>query len=486
MDTRVGMQSIYQNAIIGNQQITAQLQALQAQATTGQKFAQVSDDPAAALSLLSTTDQEQRLTAHLANIQSATTALNTSVAALQQVNDIFTQAKSLAIQASSANNDPTSYAALADQINGLINNLLTAANTQSNGTYVFSGTASATKPFTIASQDSSGNVQRVGYQAAAAGASATVADAQQVELYYPGSSVFQMQNRQTAVFSGTTGAAPGTGTDSATSQAALTIQHTATTFAAGSGVQAGTNSAAGDTILGPAGAHTLQITDTSGNGTAGTVSLDGGPAIAFTNADTNLRVTNNTGDVAFLDTSAITAGFNGNVALTASGNMSIDGGATSTPLTFSGNQAVTDGTTGAVTFVDTTKVVRAGTEIVQYPGTSDAFQALISLRDDLNNVNHLSSADQLKALTGHIADLDNVSTHILSTLGQQSASLQSLGSLQSHLTALQLSAKETIGNVGNADITDVVVKLQSYEQLLQLSLAAFAQIHSISLLNYLK
>ncbi len=345
MDTRVGMQSIYQNAILGNQQITAQLQALQAQATTGQKFAQVSDDPGAALSLMSTTDQEQRLTAHLANIQSATTALNTSVAALQQVNDIFTQAKSLAIQASSSNNDPTSYAALAAQINGLINNLLTAANTQSNGTYVFSGTASATKPFTVASQDASGNVQRVGYQAAAVGASATVADAQQVELYYPGSSVFQMQNRQAAVFSGTTGAAPGTGTDSATSQGILTIQHTATTFAPGSGVQAGTSSAAGDTVLGPAGAHTLQITDTSGNGTAGTVSLDGGPAIAFTNADTNLRVTNNTGDVIFLDTSAITPNFNGNVAVTASGTMSIDGGATSTPLTFSANQAVTDGAT---------------------------------------------------------------------------------------------------------------------------------------------
>ena len=230
----------------------------------------------------------------------------------------------------------------------------------------------------------------------------------------------------------------------------------------------------------------MQVTDTSGNGSAGTVSLDGGPAIAFTSADTNLRVTNNTGDAVFLNTTAITPNFNGNIAITAAGTMSIDGGATSTPLTFAANQSATDSATGAVTFVDTSNVKRAGTEVVQYPGTSDAFQALISLRDDLNNVNHLSGADQLKALTGHIAELDNVSAHVLTTLGQQSASLQSLSSLQAHLQALQLSANETIGTVGSADITDVVVKLQSYEQLLQLSLASFAQINSISLLNYLK
>ena len=36
------------------------------------------------------------------------------------------------------------------------------------------------------------------------------------------------------------------------------------------------------------------------------------------------------------------------------------------------------------------------------------------------------------------------------------------------------------------DTLDVVVKLQSYEQLLQLSLMSFSQISSITLLNYLK
>src|ERR1700722_9814974 len=105
MDARVGIQSLYQNAIIDNQRINDQLTTLQTQAATGQKFANVSDDPAAAMSVIADTDQNQLLTTHLSNIQSATTALNTSSSALQQVNNIFAQAQSIAIQAGNSAND---------------------------------------------------------------------------------------------------------------------------------------------------------------------------------------------------------------------------------------------------------------------------------------------------------------------------------------------------------------------------------------------
>ncbi len=252
MDTRVGMQTLYQNTLAATQQITAKLTTLNAQAATGQQFANVSDDPTAALSILSHGDVEQRLGAHLGNIQTATTALNTSVSALQQVNDIFSQAKAIGIEASSSVNDPTAFTALAQQVNSLINNLVSVANTQNNGTYVFGGGASTTRPYDVTSQDAAGNIQGVSYKGDSAGTSAIVADGQQVELYYPGNQIFQQQNRQPATFQGSTGATPGTGIDSATGQATLTISHTATSFAPGAGIQPGDNSVAGDTILGPA------------------------------------------------------------------------------------------------------------------------------------------------------------------------------------------------------------------------------------------
>jgi flagellar hook-associated protein 3 len=486
MNASVGAQTIYQNAIYDDQLINQQLVSLQSQASTGQKFANVSDDPSAMMTVIADNDQNQVLTTHLNNIQSATAALDTSTSALQQVNNIFAQAKSIAIQAGNSANDTSSFGAMAQQVNGLINSLLTAANTQNNGVYVFGGASDNKQPYAVTSQDGQGNPTAVTYQASNDNTSTIVDNNQSVPVYYAGNNVFQANDPQTPVFSGNTGVQPGNGTDSATGQQTLTITHTATTYAAGSGVAPGTSSVSGDTILGPPGSHTLQITDTSGNGTAGTVSLDGGPAVAFTSGDTNLQVTNSSGDSVYLDTSAITPGFSGTVAITSTGSMSIDGGASSTPITYAANQAVTDSTTGAVTFVDTSNLQRTGTESVAHPGTYDAFQVLIALRNDLNNVNNLSSTAQIQAISSRIADLDDVSTHIETTVGAQSTTLQSLSSLQSNLQNMQSSTQESITNVGGANMTDIVVQLQSVEQMLQLSLATFQKISSTSLLNYLQ
>jgi flagellar hook-associated protein 3 len=484
MNTSVSMETVFQSTINATQQIENQLTTLQAEASTGQAYGKVSDNPTASLAILSNSDLDSSLTANLTNIQSATTALNTSTSALQQANNILTQAKSIALQASSSTNDSASYTALAAQVNSLINNLMAIANTQNNGAYVFGGTATNTQPY-AATLDAQGNVTSVQYQGSNAASSVIVGDNQQVGLYEPGNQIFQAQNRQAAVFTGSTGAQPGAGTDSATGQATLTLSHTLTTYAPGSGVQAGTSSAAGDTILGPAGAHTLTVIDTSGNGSAGTVSLDGGPPVAFTNADTNLLVTNSAGQSVYVNTTGISSNYNGTVNITSTGSMSIDGGTTSTPLTFAANQSVTDGATGAVTFVNTANVTGTGTESVQYPGTSTAFQSLINLRDALNNVNKLSSTAQISAISAQATELGNVDSQVMTSLGTQSATLQSLGSLQTQMQDVQTSTKATISNLSGADVANVVVQLQSYQQLLQLALESFSQISSTTLLNYL-
>src|SRR5690606_13494775 len=133
--------------------------------------------------------------------------------------------------------------------------------------------------------------------------------------------VFQPIARGKTLFLGGTGAAPGTGTDSALGRGTLIVSHTSTTYTAGSGVAAGTSSADGDTIIGPAGAHILTIEDTSGTGAFGTVSLNGGPPVSFTNGDTNLKVIGPLDEVVYLDTTAITAGFSGDVEITADGTL---------------------------------------------------------------------------------------------------------------------------------------------------------------------
>jgi len=166
--------------------------------------------------------------------------------------------------------------------------------------------------------------------------------------------------------------------------------------------------------------------------------------------------------------------------------MSIDGGATSAPIAFAGDQVATDSATGKTTFVDTTNLKRTGTERIDYAGSYDSFEALIALRDDLRNVNGLSNTEQIRAIANHIGEIDRAQSKLLDKVGQQSATLSTLESLDSHLQELQLTIKQSVSDLQDADMTDIVVKLQAYNQMLQLSLASYARIINTNLLDFLK
>ena len=488
MELRVNLNTMINQALASTSQQTAQLAQLQAEASTGNQLLEPSDGPAQTVALLAAQGQNAQLGSYLSNIQSATSTLNAGVTAMQQADNIITQAQQIALQGSQSGNSQQALDTLADQVNQLLNQLLATANTQNGNQYLFSGADPQTQPFVVSSTNSQGQPETITYQGSSIPSDVIVGPNQTVQTLYPGSQVFQsIQPGQPAVFQGSTGAAPGQGTDSATGQGILEVQHTSTTYAAGSGVAAGTSSPAGDTILGPPGAHTLTVVDTSGNGSAGTVSLDGGPAVAFTSSDTNLQVTGPGGEVVYVDTSHITAGFNGTVAITTTGTLSVDGGKTTVPITYTSNQEVTNGTTGAVTNVDSTGISSTGNEQVEYPGTYDAFQALIALRDDLLNTTAKNASQQIAAIGSTIPELARIGNSVLTNVGQQSASLQYLQGQQTSFQALQLSAQQLTTNLQSADIPTVIVQLQEQQNQLQLTLASTAQIlQQTNLLDFLK
>lgn len=480
MVLRVTLQTSVNQALFNLRSVTDQLAVTTAQASTGKRILQPSDDPLGAIAAITYKAQDQRLDTNLSNIQDAQSTLNMSVSTLLDVGNIFSQAQQLAIQGTNSGNDTTALNALGQQVDSLLQRLVGTANTKNGGEYVFSGTATQTQPFVV---NGSGSYT---YQGANSRANAIVNQGQTVDTLYTGREIFQSQQRGPTVYSGATGAAAGTGTDSATGQGSLLVQHTSTTYAAGSGVKAGSSSAAGDTILGPAGAHTLTIVDTSGTGAGGTVSLDNGPPVAFSSSDTNLKVAGPGNAVVYLDTSAITAGFNGSVAITANGTLSVDNGATTVPVNFSGNQVVTNGTTGAVTNVNSTNIRATGVASLDYTGTYDAFQILQALRDDLRNTRGLSEQEQSQSISRRLAELDRVRTNVLQVVGAQSADLQNLQGLQSHLQDVQLQTREATSNVEGADLTQVVVNLQAQQNLLRLTLSATAKIFDQNLANYLR
>lgn len=487
MDIRVTMNTLLSRTLSDVRKNTDQLTRLQEEIAQNKRILRPSDDPFATASVLAGKSYDGKLGAYIDNIKSAKSVFDASGASLQEANNILVQARGLALEGTNSVNDPGSRQAMAQEVDQLIGRLLNVANSKHDNSYLFGGIDNRTEPFQVAARDSQGQPIAIAYMGQSTASLQAVSPNEQVAAYYPGDRVFNSVQRQTTVFSGDpTGAKAGTGTDSATGQGTLLIRHTATTFAPGSGVQAGSGSASGDTILGPAGSHSLAINDTSGTGASGTVSLDGGPQIPFTSADGNLKVLGPTGQVVYLDMSAITPGFNGSVALTANGDMSLDQGASYTPINFSANQTIADSRNGTVANIDTTQVRLAGTNRLNFAGTFDAFSLLIALRDDLRNTNNLSEADLAKTISSRVGEVDRVKASVLDALGEQSANAQNLESLQSHLEDQQLETKKRVSTLEEPDIADLVVKMQGLQSMLQLSLAAYSRILDTSLLDYIK
>jgi flagellar hook-associated protein 3 len=430
--------------------------------------------------------QNANLTTDLSSITTASTNLQAGVNALTQVQNLLTSVQSLALQANNATTTSSTDTTLAAQVNSTITQLVQLANQQlPNGQYLFGGTSSENPPFNVTSSDATGQPASVDYQGNQQDSNVIVSQNMTVNTLIPGSEVFESQDRGAAVYSGSTGAAAGSGTDSATGQGMLLVQHTLTTFDGTSGVTAGISSASGDTIIGPDGTNTLKIDDTSGNGTSGTVSLNGGPAVAFTNNDTNLKVTGSNGDVVYLNTTAITPGFSGSVSLTATGTLSVDGGTTTVPINFTGDQTVTNGATGAVTNVNSTNIRQAGTDQVDYQGTSSLFQTLINLRNTIANTQGLSATDRTAALGQQIAELDRATTNVANVMGTQSAQAQALTNLQTNLTQVQTNVEQSTSNLQDTNMATAVVNLQQQMNVYQASLQVAAQVNQLSLGNYL-
>ena len=481
MAFRVTSQTFFTQLIANAQSHQARLAVLQQQASTGLRVQKPSDDPVAMRTLLSRKSADARVDVQVANIEEARAQLNLSVSQLLDANNVLVRAKDVALQAPQS----TETEILAQELDTLIDSLLSIVNAQQDGRYLYGGTASQAAPFRI-TLDADGQPAKVVYTGADDRASIAIGTGLTVDTSYAGAEVFQQLERGDTIFVGGTGAAAGSGTDSATGLGTLIVRHTITSYAPGSGIAAGSSSATGDTIIGAAGVHTLTVNDTSGTGAFGTASLNGGPAVDFTNGDTDLLVTGAGGEAVYVDTTAITPGFNGVVSITADGTLSVDGGATEVAIDFSGNQVVTHATTGAVTHVDSTGIGRSGTAAIEYPGTADALATLIALRDDLRNTRNLTDSQWQDAITRRIEDVDRVREGVMSTVGEQSVALENLDSLQLRAEQLQLETRTQISELESADLSQVVIELQNEQNLLQFTFATSVGLLDQSLLDFLR
>jgi len=168
-------------------------QALQ-QVSSGQKLNSLSDNPVAVASLVNLRMQSSSDTQYLQNISSLTGSLNVADSALSSVVEALTTAQTLGVEGGGGTVNTQNQQALAQQVQGIQQEILGLANTSYDGQYLFSGTATTTQPYVADASAASG----VTYKGNDNSNSVEISEGQAMPTSLPGSQLFS--NATTNVF----------------------------------------------------------------------------------------------------------------------------------------------------------------------------------------------------------------------------------------------------------------------------------------------
>jgi flagellar hook-associated protein 3 FlgL len=163
----------------------AEDQAIQ-ELSTGQKVNQPSDNPAAVAGYIVNNAQASVVSAYQGNISSLQETLQVADSTLNSVVTALTQAISLGVEGPNSAMNQTDLNAIAQQVNGIKQQILEYANQSFEGNYLFAGTAVKTQPF-ISDPSSSSGVSYVGNTAVN---TVEIGDGQAVPANLPGSQLF--------------------------------------------------------------------------------------------------------------------------------------------------------------------------------------------------------------------------------------------------------------------------------------------------------
>lgn len=240
---------------------------LQEQAYTGSRINRVSDDPSTAYRVMGLDSQKKSLENYMSSIAEASSVLDFSSSVINDITSAITDTKVQLTQITSGTYNEDGRQRFADQINDTLERVVSLANTQHLGQYIFGGSNTTSPPFSV-TRDTDGNITDVIYQGGSQQRDVQVAPGVQSNAYHVGKDIFGSDNRSAPEFHGETGAALGTGTSSVK------------------------------------GDNWLTITGTAGNYT---LSLDGGIAVTGVDgSDANLALTDANGRVLYVDTTNIT------------------------------------------------------------------------------------------------------------------------------------------------------------------------------------
>jgi len=455
----------------------AKLTRAQEQIATGKRIVRPSDDPAGATRALGLGSQISQLDRFFAAVQDGGTLLDRSAASVQESSDLMSQARELVVQGMNGTLSDGDRRTLATSLTQIRARLLDVANQDSNSHFVFAGTSTNTRPFV---EETVSGVKQVRYTGNAEALEVQSGLDARLKTTLPGSDIYTRDDRTGTQYAGLTGATAGTSADQGTGYVRLYARHDSTSATLGAGL-ALVGGGANDTIL---SAHSLVV-----DAAANTVQLDGGPVLSIPTASAanvaDFVVRDAGGAELHLDFSAYT-GVNYSGTVTGNGSLSLDG-TNYTAIAFNETDLeLIDNSRGVVLHVDTRSISRAGTELVTFGGTVNAFDTMQGIIDDLNNTDGLPSVDISARMSKWLGELDRNHENVLDALGK-------LGALSAHAQSVETALGDEIdgltilrSTVEDADLSLVTLDMARAEQTLQLVQATSARMLQNTLLNFLR
>jgi len=159
---RITNQMIAQSTLTGIESSLDRLDTTQQELSTGKQINQPSDNPSGTALTLQLNNTLANLTSYNNNVTDGTGWTQAQTGALSDMTNAVQRVQELVEEAANGTQSPADMAASADEVNQLIDEIKSDANTQYNGQYVFSGSATTTEPYQSGSNDTfAGNTNSV-------------------------------------------------------------------------------------------------------------------------------------------------------------------------------------------------------------------------------------------------------------------------------------------------------------------------------------
>jgi flagellar hook-associated protein 3 FlgL len=153
---------------------------------TGKSVNTPSDNPAASAAMVQNTIETANVDQYTKNVSSQLSMVQSADSALSSVVSSLTQAVSLGTQGANGTNSTADLQAIAQQVQGILTDVVSQANAAYQGQYLFAGTATNTTPYTA----NAGSPSGYQYNGNTDQNSVAIGDNLSVQVNLPGSQIF--------------------------------------------------------------------------------------------------------------------------------------------------------------------------------------------------------------------------------------------------------------------------------------------------------